>query len=209
MVRVDGSTLPRNEQHVPAKRASQRLHLDFNRLANTNGRHERLRYRQAQTKRADLRQADERHCLRLRGGSRLNHRPDVCIPFCYRASKRRSDRDVVAKRSEPRFFGFGDLRSLLLHAQLRFRRGDLGFGDQISRTDLVDFLLGDQPGSRFADFLKPGIGKMGDLMRAIPRAATHPELRRSRRQSARPSRPLSRLRRSSPEFRVPRGPALP
>ena len=153
MVRVDGSSLAAKRATRPWQRVAQRLHLDLNGLAHTNGGDERLRNRKAQTKCADLRQADERHCLRLRGDSRLNHRTDIGIPFCYRASEWRGDRDVVAKRSESGFFGFGDLRSLLLDAKLRFRRGDLGFGNEISRTDLIDFLLRDQSRLSLRHFL--------------------------------------------------------
>ncbi len=151
-------------RHASFERPPQRLNPHFHRPADAHRRGERLRYRQAQAKCAELRKAHQRHRLRLRRNARLDHRAEVCETFGHCARKRCRNRDVVAHGLQARFLRPGHARLLLFHAQPALRGRDLRLGHQIFRAHLVHFLLRYQAGLTLRHHFDARIRKVGNLV---------------------------------------------
>ena len=167
-LRVHGSSGDRNflrESRDSAREtAVQRRHLDLHLLADVHGGDGGFRHRQDQAQQAVLGKLDDRHGLRLRGRSSLNHGTGVRVPLGNHPGERRGNPGVVHQGLHLLRVGRVDVHLFLGRSQGGFCRGNLRFSDQIPALGFVDLLLRDQPGLLFrhcGDALK---GEMSDAV---------------------------------------------
>ncbi len=111
--------------------AVQRRDGDVYRFADMNARNGGFGYRQNEAKQIVLREPDDRHRLRLRSRSGLNHGPGVGVALRYYSRERSGDDGVFLKGAEARLIGFRHGRLTLSGLQSGLSRGNFGFGNEV------------------------------------------------------------------------------